>query len=115
MSTIVVIDDCESVLNFMKVKISHRHKLYTYKKPLVALVEVPNINPDLVICDYMMYDMIGLDVIEHLRDSNVQTKYILFTSLKDPELGTFCEQKDITLINKQTGLQGLLEDIECLP
>lgn len=116
MSVIVIIDDCEGVLKYMTVKVADlNHIIHTFKNPLIAIEKVPDLHPDLVVCDYMMYDMVGMDVIDSLRAKGLDTKYILFTSLKDPELKKYCDEDDIRLVNKQEGLKGLLEEIKCLP
>ena len=54
-------------------------ELYCYTKPLEALKEIPKINPDLIITDYMMFDIDGIDLIKILKEQKIEVKEKFFT------------------------------------
>lgn len=117
MSKIVIIDDCKSTLKYMDVILSKiGHKVFTFNRPNDAVNIVPALSPDIIICDYMMFDMDGITTIEKLRVAykNPLAKYILLTSMHDKELMDECETKDITFIQKLGPQTKLLEGIKCL-
>lgn len=116
MSNIIIIDDSKSILMFLSNKIkSEKYSVTTFSNPLKALNDIPKMNPlpDLIITDYMMYDMDGIVLIESLKKLNLNCKFILLTSFRDKDLLNECYAKHICIINK-TDIQLLMECIECL-
>lgn len=113
---IIIIDDSKPILNFMKHEIEKLgFTCLIFSNPINAITIIPTfvLKPNLIIVDWMMFDKLGTDVIDELRNLNVQSKYILFTSMEDDELQKTCFNKKITLIHKNQRDE-LMEYIKCL-
>jgi two-component SAPR family response regulator len=112
MYKIAVIDDCVPALTYLHTVLTHiGHSVYTFNRPMEAILLIPAIKPDIIICDYIMLDMVGLDVIDALRDLNVKAKYILLTSLDDLNLIQICKEKNILFVHKDGTKTKILEGI----
>ncbi len=81
--------------------------------------EIDQFTFDLVICDYHLGDGIGTEVFKHLKQSNEDTPFILFTSISDilPELQTksfhFVEKPELGILLGQA--KSLLLESKKLP
>lgn len=116
MLKVVIIDDCKSTLKYMDNLLTNiGHKVFTFNRPKDAINIIPSIKPDIIICDYMMIDMVGTDVIDSLRKVyTTPIQYILLTSMHDEELVKYCGKHNITYIQKLGSKTKILEGIKCL-
>lgn len=100
---IAIIDDSPSILIVFKQCLEELNlNVYTFQNPLVALVEIPKLNIDIVISDYLMFDMVGIEVINRLKNILLhKVKYILCTSFPDEKIETYCIENDIKFLDKK--------------
>jgi CheY-like chemotaxis protein len=93
---ILVIDDSVSTLEFMKFMIEDLgYKCIVFQNPTEAVHVIPHLLPDLIICDYMMFDMDGLQVITALRGLHVKCKMVLYSAMFDIDVPKKCEEDGI--------------------
>lgn len=113
MVSIVLVEDNKIVLKMLAKRIEYFFKdsiITTFCNPIKALKNIPEMNhtPDIIISDYMMFDMDGITMIENLRKLNINSKYLLLTSFKDINLYQECYKKNIPILNKGTDINLLL-------
>lgn len=112
MNDIVVIDDSKAVCFYTKKAFEDAgYTVHTFEHPLEAIKTIPEINPLLVLCDYIMFDMTGFDVIQSLRMHGVNCKYALFTAFEDEKIKTLCEQNNIIFLKKTLDMENITEII----
>ncbi len=86
-TTILVIDDEESILNLVSIILSNRG--YTVAKAsnaLTGLKLVDSLNPSLVLLDYMMPQIDGLETLKKIRAEYPDTYVIMFTGKGNEEI-----------------------------
>lgn len=62
-----------------------------------ALDVLDHNTPDLIITDYSMPFMTGLDLIEHIRSRNINSHIILISACSESEIGVDLKQLDIDM------------------
>lgn len=114
MKKIAYIDDCNVSVEYMKQIItSNGHICYDFKYIDDIINELPNMEVDIVISDFIMFDMDGLTLISLLRDLLPNhVKYVLCTSYKSQTMAEFCQLQNILLINKPFNRDNLFQIIE---
>jgi CheY-like chemotaxis protein len=112
---IVVIDDSSSTLEFMKYLIEELgERCICFRNPVEAVKIVPLLLPDLVICDYMMFDMDGLQVINTLRGLGVKSKMILYSAMYDNDVPFRCIDNMVEFQVKPLGSKKMKEILATL-
>jgi DNA-binding response OmpR family regulator len=113
---IVVIDDSRSMLGFVKDIIEKEgHKVILFQCPLEALRIIPSLLPDLIICDYMMFDMDGIETIKQLRFLGVKIPMMLYSALDDHDTIQLCKLHNIPFISKPINRETLHKLVDDLP
>lgn len=108
---IAIIDDCAGVLLLTKHQLeSLSNELFTFRLPLVALNDIPDIQPDIIVCDYIMFDLTGLELIAQLKSKGVNCKYFLYTSLNENEVIQECTDNDIVFVSKDDSIQKVISE-----
>lgn len=103
---IVVIDDSKIILNFMKTLITDEgHDCILFRNPLEAIRHIPALDPDVVITDYLMFDMDGLQVIDELRLKKVTCPIVIFTSIVDTCMEKRCIELGVPIFYKPVDRQ----------
>jgi CheY-like chemotaxis protein len=93
---IVVIDDSQCMLDLMKIMIEDEgDTAILFRHPLEAIKLLPLFLPDLIISDYIMFDMDGIDVINTLRNMKIKSPMILYSGLFDDDVPKRCEALNI--------------------
>jgi DNA-binding response OmpR family regulator len=85
---IVVVDDEESIRKTFFLILNQNYKVYLAKDGQEALARFKNVQVDLVIADYRLPDMNGLDLIGALRQSGYRGEVIMisaFAELIEPD------------------------------
>ncbi len=112
--TILAIDDEESILNLVGIILSNRG--YTVVKASDAfkgLELVASLNPTLVILDYMMPGMDGLELLKLIKSSFPDTYVIMFTGKGSEEIAVELMKAGASdYILKPFNNQNLIERIE---
>lgn len=80
MYKIAIIDDETDILEFLSRFFSRKYEVTTFKNPLNAIEEIKENNYDLVLCDIMMPQLNGLDLLKKLQNENNNTKFIIMTA-----------------------------------
>ena len=113
MSNILIIDDQLLLLEILRMALEGEHVVETARSGMEAMEILDHWPTDLVITDYAMPGMSGMDVIRELRDMKYPPKAILYSACLNPEL----EQEALALgaiacVPKPFDLQELREMIE---
>ena len=74
-STLYIIDDDRDILNFLSENLSEEYNVITSDNSTLALEDIKEKNPDLVISDVMMPGLRGNELC-HLLKSNIDTSHI---------------------------------------
>jgi len=113
-ATILVIDDEESILNLVGIILEHRG--YTVAKAVDAfqgMELVASLEPQLVILDYMMPGMDGLEALTRIKTSFPDTYVIMFTGKGSEEIAVELMKAGASdYILKPFNNQNLLERVE---
>ncbi len=86
MSVVLAIDDAPNTLKLMEAQFNTtEHKLFTETSPKKGIEIAKTINPDVILLDFNMPDMNGLDVIKSLRKDLVakDIPVIMITAVTD--------------------------------
>jgi CheY-like chemotaxis protein len=103
MKTIVIIDDVESILECLKTSLGEMGlNVVTFRKPLDAIREIPELpTPDIIVVDYLMFDMTGLELIVILRALGIHCPYILFTAIYEDDVPQRCHDMGVIFVDKK--------------
>lgn len=78
---VMIIDDEESILNFMSKALKKEgYEPHCFVEPRLATAKLSTVNPQIVITDIVMPTMNGLQVLEAVKQFNVETNVILITA-----------------------------------
>ena len=83
-STVFVVDDEPMLLELAAVILKPMGcQVYTFRDPELALKEVPSKRPEVIVTDYAMGRMSGMDLIRECRRLNPNQKLILVSGTVD--------------------------------
>jgi len=84
---IFIVDDEETILTSLKNVLSFEtdHEIHTFLSPLEALTKGEELEIDMVISDYMMPDMDGLEYLLKVKEIKPDAIRILLTGYADKE------------------------------
>jgi DNA-binding response OmpR family regulator len=115
---LMVIDDDQSVLAVLKYTLQKAgFKVFPYSNPLLALEAVPVEIPDLVLLDYKMPEMNGIDVLYKIRESDdtkiASIPVIMMSAAPSPALLQAIQTvKNVDFIEKPFVSQQLVQKVE---
>lgn len=113
--TIVIVDDEKSYIDLLSQILAEHlsNPVVTFTRPMAALAALPQLNVGLIVTDYYMPQLNGLQFINHARILKPQTPFILITGhgvhLSAEELPQIPELK--TILHKPFGWRTLAEEI----
>ncbi len=84
MAKLLIIDDDEQVREILNVNLKELgHKVFLAENGSKGLKAVEKYSPDLIICDLIMPDMNGIQVLEKVKNYDPHIQVILFTAYYD--------------------------------
>lgn len=113
--TIFVVDDEPVLLELAEVILKPMGwKVRTFRDPEMALREFPEVRPEIVITDYAMGRMSGMDLIRECRRINPQQKMILLSGTVDEQVFAEAPVKPNRFMTKPYQIQELCDCIRSL-
>lgn len=112
--TILVIDDEDGILNLIAIILGKRgYNVVKADNAAAGLELVATLNPQLVILDYMMPDMDGLDILTRIKAGFPETYVIMFTGKGSEEIAVELMKAGASdYLRKPFNNQNLLERVE---
>ena len=94
MKSIAIIDDENQILDILNKYLSRSGKFHidTYDNPLNAINHVKSGKYDLIICDIMMPQMNGIDLLSEVKKLKPSQKFIMITAYSTEEKIIQCDQ-----------------------
>lgn len=84
---VFIIEDDEIYSEFLKKNLRGKYQLYSYLNAEDALVALKSIKPDVLIIDYGLPGMNGMEMYEQVKDDlPIETKAIVLSSIDDGNL-----------------------------
>lgn len=82
MKKILLIDDSIFTLHHYAELLSQigEYQVFTAESGQLGIQQFQDVSPDLVLCDLMMPDMDGLEVLEQIQKTNKPVTFLLFTA-----------------------------------
>ncbi|HTB86154.1 MAG TPA: response regulator [Candidatus Sulfotelmatobacter sp.] len=113
--TVFVVDDEPMLLELAAVIIKPLGcEVHTFRDPETALKEFPIIQPEVILTDYAMGRMTGMDLVRECRRLNPKQKIILVSGTVDEHVFTEAPQKPDRFLSKPYQLQELADCIRKL-
>jgi DNA-binding NtrC family response regulator len=114
-ATIFVVDDEPMLLELAEVILKPLGcTVRTFRDPEVALKEVPAAKPEVIITDYAMGRMSGMDLIRECRRINPQQKMILVSGTVDGQVFADAPVKPNEFLSKPYQIQELTDTVRAL-
>jgi CheY-like chemotaxis protein len=80
-----------------------------------ALEEIPTADPDVVVIDYSMPEMDGIETARRIRETRPEQVMIMYTAFLQPEVETKAREVGVALVlGKVEGLESLEREISRL-
>lgn len=81
MYKVAIIDDEQSILSMLQDSLSKNSKfqITTFSNPLMAVNAIKPTNVDVVLCDIVMPQMDGIEVLDKLKSKHPELKIIMMT------------------------------------
>lgn len=106
---LLILDDDLMFLDALEVSLEDQFELYLYSEPLVALKDIFDIKPDILLVDYKMPKMNGIEFCEGvLKDLKIHKVYLM-TDFWD-ELKISIEGSKVHFLNKPFEVQDFIDE-----
>ena len=113
--TIFVVDDEPMLLDLAEALLQPLgYNVRTFSDPRVALKEFPAARPAVIVTDYAMGEMNGLDLIRECKRLNPEQKMILLSGTVDENIYAGLPQKPDRFMVKPYPVHELIETIRAL-
>lgn len=97
---IVAIDDEQANLDLLVRALSRDYRMITFVDPMVALAQIPALNPALILTDQRMPGLNGVEMLEQLRERGVTCPALLVTG--------FATEADVARAEQQRLVEGVI-------
>jgi len=108
-------DETELLSAYTELLLSEGYKVDSFSSGAEALkaIDQKGIIPDVLVSDYHLHKMTGIDIFKHLKNKNIQIPMILISGFVDTFIVTQCEIVGASgLIEKPYDIQTLVETID---
>ena len=108
-------DETELLSAYTELLLSEGYKVDSFSSGADALkaIDQSGIIPDVLVSDYHLHKMTGIDIFKHLKNKNIQIPMILISGFVDTFIVTQCEIVGASgLIEKPYDIQTLVETID---
>lgn len=100
MNKIVIIDDHQLFLHGLKLTLeSSNNEVLVFDNPMLALLEIERLQPDLILMDLSMPEMTGIRMIDELAKRQILSPVVVLSA---------CEEYKDVLIALQKGAMGFI-------
>lgn len=100
MNKIVIIDDHQLFLHGLKLTLeNNNNEIFVFDNPMLALLEIEKLQPDLILVDLYMPEMDGICMIDELAKRKVLSPVIVLSA---------CEEYKYVLTALQKGAMGFI-------
>jgi CheY-like chemotaxis protein len=114
-ATIFVVDDEPLLLDLAETILrSLGFNVRTFLDPKQALAEYPAARPDLLVTDYAMGEMNGLDLVRECRLINPRQKTILLSGTVSEDIYATAQDKPDQFLSKPYRISDFVESIQTL-
>jgi DNA-binding NtrC family response regulator len=80
MYKLAIVDDENDILQLLGRFLQRDFEVTTYSNPVNSLNDILNNNFDLVLCDIMMPQIDGIELLQKVRNADNETKFIMMTA-----------------------------------
>jgi DNA-binding NarL/FixJ family response regulator len=113
---VLIIDNHDFILDSVRNVISSNGRftsIETVNSPVKALETIKITSPDLIISDYKMPEMNGLELVLAVKENNVKSKIIILSMVDEAEvIQTLINQGINAYINKESSIANLAKAID---
>jgi two-component system chemotaxis response regulator CheY len=114
-ATIFVVDDEPMLLDLAETILQPLgFKVRTFRDPKKALAEYPAARPAIVVTDYAMGEMNGLDLVRECKRINPRQKTILLSGTVDEHIYADAQSKPDRFLAKPYQVRDFIESIQTL-
>ena len=100
MTKIVIIDDHQLFLHGLKLTLESSHNdVLVFDNPILALVEIERLQPDIILMDLSMPEMDGIGMIDELAERGILSPVVILSA---------CEEYKDVLLAIQKGAMGFI-------
>lgn len=98
MKKIAIIDDETSILDILQRFLSRKglFDISTFENPVTALESIKRDNYDLILCDIMMPQMNGIEVVREIKKIKPSQKFIMITAFSTEDKMIECDAMGVT-------------------
>jgi len=98
MKKIAIIDDETSILDVLNRFLSRKElfEIDTFENPITALNTIKNTSYDLILCDIMMPQMNGIELVKQIKEFKPNQKIIMMTAFSTEEKLIECDDLEVT-------------------
>jgi CheY-like chemotaxis protein len=114
-TTIFVVDDEPMLLDLAATVLQPLgFDVRTFRDPKKALMEYPTAKPTVIVTDYAMGDMNGLDLVRECRRVNPRQKTILLSGTVDENIYANSPDKPDRFLAKPYQIRDFIESVQAL-
>lgn len=109
MKRVVLIDDDIELLDCMLDEFeSHDFKVYAFTDPTLAVTKLPLIEPELVVVDWMMPKLTGLEVLKGLKNLRIDPIVVMLTGWESAEIAETFTANAHAFLRKPASVKDIL-------
>ena len=94
MKKIAIVDDEVSILDVLERFLSRKQlfEIHTYENPLTALNAIEKMNFDLILCDIMMPQLDGIELVKKVKTTKPEQRFLMMTAYSTEDRLIECDK-----------------------